>query len=731
MAVDGLLMAIQEKAATRGMTLAALARASGMQPSNLRRMLKSPTASPHLGSVMRLLAPLRCHIGPAGATEPGELAAFLDGLRQSRGIAWDQLLEAGGVHGAKLAATMTSNPERLPLDLVMRLADALEVTLMLVDAKTTVTAPVGVSAPRRPRARASTRDTQPVMHSQRASPEISIPPPSPSPSPSPGDPPSRIPPPTACPPRSDPSPSPTSAGPSLPPLRPPRLGRYRDVPPEPVQPRPLPATWTPSTRTHAVEVALFERIADFSLDDLHESYTLARDSFAHLKSIPLSVLAGIASLFRAGFSRRRRPPPGPEPEPTAGCFDELDAAPFWRYWKASKLPGYRETESNIGYDSLGMLATHVALDQGWAVAIRLKARGQPHRLVAVLNKPHRGEVEVYSRPDSPLAINIGGDMHAFRHIRSGPIFGELEVRGRVYLLAAVSALLVLIEGSGEFARVVWGGKPEGLKEVVVEMDSSADIIEVESASSAEPSAALVELRDRLATALSRCEELDAARRTAEAERTAAVTARRSVEDDLAAERSARRVAEAELVAEREARQTAADALVAARTALDQEGETRCVMERLAAETMGKLMALVAQRTQELAAESERRAAAEAHAVEAETRAAEAGARAAEAEARAAEAEARAAEAEARALEAEQARDAMAAENVEALRMFEEYTKEVDERHRAMEAQLTKIDGLESQVAATRALIPTVQLSSTSPDRPATSRAKGLSKKWRR
>lgn len=712
-------MAIQERAAARGMTLAALARASGMQPSNLRRMLKSPTASPHLGSVMRLLAPLRCHIGPVGATEPAELAAFLDGLRQSRGIAWDQLLDAGGVHGAKLAAMMTSNPERLPLDLVVRLADALEVTLMLVDAEATVTAPVGVSAPRRPRARASTRDPQPVMHAQRASPEISVPPPSPSPSPLPlpGDPPSRMPPPTACPPRSDPSPSPTSAGPSLRPLRPPRLGRYRDVPPEPVQPRPLPATWTPSTRTHAVEVALFERIADFSLDDLHESYTLARDSFTNLKSIPLSVLAGIASLFRAGFSRRRRPPPGPEPEPTAGCFDELDAAPFWRYWKASKLPDYRETESNIGYDSLGMLATHVALDQSWAVAIRLKARGQPHRLVAVLNKPHRGEVEVHSRPDSPLAINIGGDVHAFRHTRSGPIFGELEVRGRVYLLAAVSALLVLIEGSGEVARVVWGGKPEGLKEVMVEMDSSADIIEVEGVSSAEPSAALVELRDRLATALSRCEEFDAARRTAEAERTAAVTARRSIEDDLAAERSARRVAEAELVAEREARQAAADDLVAARTALEQEGETRSVMERLAAETMGKLMALVAQRTQELAAESERRAAAEAHAVEAETRATEAGARAAEAEARA--------------LEAEQARDAMAAENAEALRVFEEYTKEVDERHRAMEAQLTKIHGLEGQIAATRALIPTVQVTATSPDRPATSRAKGLSKKWRR
>lgn len=706
MAVAGLLMAIQERAAARGMTLAALARASGMQPSNLRRMLKSTTASPQLGSVMRLLAPLRCRIGPAGAADPDELAGFLDDQRQRRGLAWEQLLEAGDVHGAKLAEAMMPNPERLPLDLVMRLADALEVTLMLVDVETTVATPVGVSASRRPRARVSTRDTQPVTHAPRASPPISVPPPPPSLS----DPPSRITPPmpSVSPPRSVPSASPTSNG-SLPPLRPPRLGRYRDAPPAPVQPRPLPATWTPSTRAHAVEVALFERIAGLSLDDLHESYTTAKDSFAKLKSIPLSVAAGLASLLRAGFSRRGRPPPEPEPEPTAGCFDALDATPFWKYWKASKLPDHRETESSIGYDSLGMLATHVALDQSWAVAIRLKARGQAHRVVAVLNKPHRGEVEVYSRPDSPVAINIGGELHAFRHVRSGPVFGELERGGRVYLLAAVSALLVLIEGRGEVARVVWGGRPERLKEVMVEMDSSVDTIEVEATSSAESSAALVELRERLATALSRCDELDAARKVAEVERNTAVTARRSIEEELAAERHARHVVEADLAAERDARQTAADALAAARTALEQEGETRSAMERLAAETMGKLIALLAQRTQELAAESERRA---------------------EAEARAVEAEVRVVETEARAAEAERARDASATENVEALRMFEAYTREVDERQRAMEAQLTKLENLRSEIAATRALtLPAPAASST--DRPATSRAKGLSKKWRR
>lgn len=528
MAVDGLLIAIQERAAARGMTLAALARASGMQPSNLRRMLKSTTASPQLGSVMRLLAPLRCRIGPAGAAVPAELAAFLDGLRQSRGVAWEQLLPAGDVHGAKLAAVMMPDPERLPLDLVMRLADALEATLVLVDAEPTVTTPAGARGPRRPRARVASRDTQPVTGSRRASPPISTPPtppagsalldarpritpllqvPLPSPSPSPP------------PPRSYPCPPPASSG--LSPLRPPRLGRYRDAPPEPVQPRPLLATWTPSPRTSALEVALFERIADLSVDDLRESIAIAGDSFGKLKSIPLSVVAGLARLLQAGFKRRSRPPSPPMPEPSAGCFDALDPIPLCKRWMASKHPNDQATDSQINYDSLGMLAIHVALNPGWAVSIRLAASGQAHRLFAVLGSQDDGEIGVHSQPDSPLEIHVNGELHAFRHVRSGPVFGELEVRGRVYLVAAVSALLVLIEVCGAGVRVVWGGRPERLREVMVEIKSSTDKAKAEAPSSAEPPSALAVLRAQLATTAADCTEPDTAQKTTAVERTRA------------------------------------------------------------------------------------------------------------------------------------------------------------------------------------------------------------------
>ena len=693
MAVN-LLIAIQERAATRGMTLAALARASGMQPSNLRRMLKSTTASPHLGSVMRLLGPLRCRIGPAGAIDPAELAAFLDDRRQRQGLAWEQLLEPGD--GARLAAVMMPNPERLPLDLVMRLADALGATLELVDAESPATAPTGASVPRRARPRGS---SQHIKLPRASPPKTAAPPCSPAASSSPVDlpPPAISPVQATTPPRSDSSPSLPSAGPSLSPLRPPRLGRYRDAPPEPVPPRRLPATWSPAPRTHGFEVALLERVGDLKLDDLRESFAIALEGFAKLKSIPLGIIAGTANLLHAGFSRRRPPPSPPPAEPPAGCFDALDPRPIWKYWKSSKLPDYQPIDSRIAYDSQGMLASHVALDQNWAVVIRLAASGQAHQVFAVLTS-NSGEVELHSRPNSPLEIQIDGEPHAFRYVRSGPVFGELEVRGRVYLVAAVAALLVVIEVRGDTARVVWGGRPEKLREVMVEMGSSTD--EVEVASNTELSPALIELRDQLATAARQITEPETAGGAAEVERAAAVTARQPLEDELTAERSARRVAEMELASERGALQTATDALAATRMALEQEVEARAATERLAAETIGKLMALIAKRTEDLATESERRAAAES-----------------------------------RAAEAEQARLALAAENAEALRMFEEYTAE---QQRAMGAQMTQVDAqlarieaLQNEMTAVREQMPSTAPAAPSVDRTHAKRAKGLSKKWRR
>jgi hypothetical protein len=60
----------------------------------------------------------------------------------------------------------------------------------------------------------------------------------------------------------------------------------------------------------------------------------------------------------------------------------------------------------------------------------------------------------------PLEVKIGGEQHRFGHVRAGPVFGEIIMGDRAYLLAAISALLVVIEVRGYGARVLWGGRPE-------------------------------------------------------------------------------------------------------------------------------------------------------------------------------------------------------------------------------------------------------------------------------
>ena len=97
-----LLTAIRAQVAERGITLTDLARAAGVQPGNLRRMLSSTAATPRLGSVMRLLLPLHCRVAPAGARTAAELAAYLDEQRRRQKLDWDQLLDQMGAGAEKI-----------------------------------------------------------------------------------------------------------------------------------------------------------------------------------------------------------------------------------------------------------------------------------------------------------------------------------------------------------------------------------------------------------------------------------------------------------------------------------------------------------------------------------------------------------------------------------------------------------------------------------------------------
>ncbi len=149
-----LLEGIRQRAAARSMTLTGLARAAEMQPGNLRRMLMSTTASPRLGSVMRLLPPLHCQVDPAGAHTAGELVAFLDTERQRQGWTWELLLTPIGLDIDKTRASF-SRPDRMSLEVFARLGEALHIDFELVDDPTpsmkypraTATAPHPATAP--------------------------------------------------------------------------------------------------------------------------------------------------------------------------------------------------------------------------------------------------------------------------------------------------------------------------------------------------------------------------------------------------------------------------------------------------------------------------------------------------------------------------------------------------------------------------------------------------------
>lgn len=451
----GLLEAIRARAATRGMTLTDLARAASVQPGNLRRMFASNAGSPRLGSVMRLLGPLHCYIAPAGARTAAELAMFLDDRRRRTGLGWEQFLEGSGLHADKIAANFAASPEKLPLDLVMRLAAALHVELELVDdgeptsntVKRPTAKPARASRSRAPRSAAAS----PPKKSEDPS---ALPPPHPTAAAKPA---------TAS--------SPTPSG--LPPLRPPRLGRYRDAPPTPSASRPPPVPLVPSGNPHALEGAV---LASLSSEHWSDGFAFLWGMLRTGVELPARFLDRLGTMTAAALRRTPGPrdldrePSGP-PEPPAGCFDALDAEPLVRFWRGSRAPGYRSTDTAVSYDELGMLAFHLSLDRRTGVRLRLSPRGQTHRIVDVIHLPRSGPPEPQLSQEVALEINIGDQRRSFDHVRAGPVFGELAVGERVYLVAAISHLLALIEVRADVARVIWGGRAEKLPEVVLETEA--------------------------------------------------------------------------------------------------------------------------------------------------------------------------------------------------------------------------------------------------------------------
>lgn len=183
-----------------------------------------------------------------------------------------------------------------------------------------------------------------------------------------------------------------------------------------------------------------------------------------MAAVPVHLFEGMGNMVAAGLARLRRPRPAPPAasEPPEELFDELDISALMPHWIAAHAPGYRPQDLYLHHDDRGLLVGHVALDKATMAAVRMAPRGHAHQLVNLLQQLPDGGLRRWLAKEVPLAITIGGERHVFRHIHAGPIFGEIVLEDRAYFLAAISALLVLVEVRGEAANLVWGGHAEGL-----------------------------------------------------------------------------------------------------------------------------------------------------------------------------------------------------------------------------------------------------------------------------
>lgn len=481
-----LLAAIRERAAERGVTLADLARAARMQPGNLRRMLANNAASPRLGSAMRLLPPLQCRIAPAGARIAAELVAHLDGQRRAQGLEWEQLLGQPGKRTDRFAALALSDADSLSLADVVRVADALHVELSLVDDLDQAAGDGSVSRTRTTRRRA-TRHARPA---RQAHPQKAVPPPA-----SPPDRPQPAPLPSASPP------TPRRTGgttPGLGPLRPPRLGRYGDARVEQRVARPPTASWTPREPRPELAGALLPHLAELSGNQWGDVYSVAWDALSRGASLPQQFVDYLGRMTESFLARLRRPKTAPRPtlpDPPDGWYDSLDPALLLQPWLASRQPGYQPKDLLHHYDEHGIKIGHLALDRETMAMVRLAPRGTPHSLIDLLQLSRDGEARFLLHTAVPLAVKLGDDRRLFHHVKSGPVFGELVAGDCIYLLAAVSSLLVILEVTRERTRFVWGGRAEKLPGVVIEPPSPGAVAHPE-----DPATTVVELERRLAEA---------------------------------------------------------------------------------------------------------------------------------------------------------------------------------------------------------------------------------------
>ena len=477
MAHHDLLAAVRARTLARGMTLADLARAGGMTPGNLRRLLSEGAATPRLGTVMRLLPPLDAAIGPMGARTSAELVGYLDAERRRLGWSWEEM--AGGeALGPTMLRRVDEAPETLPLDLVKRFADALAIELDLVDAKR----PSEPSARGERSARSrSVSDAGREGASQRFRASAGQ---------GGGDAAAAV----------DRGGSASSAGASSPSaasraFRPPRIGRYREGAPGQAERGASEGNQEARSAGAAEARASDEAVKEQEiLRARPRSITASLRAGAHDVS---SSLAGISAeewqaLYMLYVMARRREVPRPESTeafargvqeivthiqkrtaPTMPPFvpgrarASFDPAVVWELWSRS-----RASERMPPREGKWVTVLHRTLDDQHVLTVRSPGgRDFVARLIGVgpaaemdFEKHHCFE------PSIPFRVRLAGRPLAFSHVRVGPICGviDLSLPGQgehTMLLVGVGWSLAILECRGEERRVVWHGAAEELREL--------------------------------------------------------------------------------------------------------------------------------------------------------------------------------------------------------------------------------------------------------------------------
>lgn len=166
----------------------------------------------------------------------------------------------------------------------------------------------------------------------------------------------------------------------------------------------------------------------------------------------------------ARLRQPRSPSPAPSdlPEPPEGWFGEHDLRLLMRHWNAAREPGYKPSGVIVQHNEHGLFVGHLSLDDDTMAVIRPAPRGRPPSLANLVQSLPGGELRSWLTQEVPLEITVGNERHLFRHVRAGPIFGELVLGDQTFLLAAMSVFLVLVEVRGEDASVVWVGRGEML-----------------------------------------------------------------------------------------------------------------------------------------------------------------------------------------------------------------------------------------------------------------------------